>query len=289
MKLVNSQLLELSEIAIKASKEAGELIQSFVSKNVEVLKKASGTSEASQVVTKVDLLSQETILNYIIPTLEQYDLALLTEESEDDGSRLIKDYFWCIDPLDGTLAFVEGKKGYAVSIALVSREGEPQIGVVYNPSTGNLYHAVIGEGVLKNGEEFFVEKRETNVLNFYSDKSFLKYSKFEQVLDSLSKMTQKRVEVIQEGGAVMNAIWTLEDGSACYFKFPKKEDGGGSLWDYAATVCVYNELGLSLSDVWGRQLQLNKKETTFMNRSGVVFTVDERLYKQVLMLSNDYC
>lgn len=289
MKLVNSQLLELSEIAIKASKEAGELIQSFFSKNVEVLKKASGTSEASQVVTKVDLLSQETILNYITPTLERYDLALLTEESEDDGSRLIKDYFWCIDPLDGTLAFIEGKKGYAVSIALVSKEGVPQIGVVYNPSTGNLYYAVIGEGVLKNGEEFFVDKRETNVLNFYSDRSFLKYSKFEQVLDSLSKMTQKRVEVIQEGGAVMNAIWTLEDSSACYFKFPKKEDGGGSLWDYAATVCVYNELGLSPSDVWGRQLQLNKKETTFMNRSGVVFTVDERLYKEVLMLSNDYC
>ena len=54
---------------------------------------------------------------------ERYDLALLTEELEDDGSRHVKDYFWCIDPIDGTLPFTQKKPGYGVSIALVARDG----------------------------------------------------------------------------------------------------------------------------------------------------------------------
>ena len=50
---------------------------------------------------------------------------VLTEETEDDGGRLRADYFWCVDPLDGTLPFIEGRPGSAVSIALIARDGTP--------------------------------------------------------------------------------------------------------------------------------------------------------------------
>ena len=50
-------------------------------------------------------------------SLRDYALALLTEESADDGSQFCQDYFWCIDPLDGTLPFIRGLPGYAVSIS----------------------------------------------------------------------------------------------------------------------------------------------------------------------------
>ncbi len=39
--------------------------------------------------------------------------------------------------MDGTLAFINGHPGFAVSIALVAQDGTPQIGVVYDPSTNN--------------------------------------------------------------------------------------------------------------------------------------------------------
>ena len=54
---------------------------------------------------------------------QKYDFGILTEETPDNGSRLVKDYFWCVDPLDGTLPFTEGTPGYSVSIALVSKSG----------------------------------------------------------------------------------------------------------------------------------------------------------------------
>ena len=55
-----------------------------------------------------------------------YDLALLTEESEDDRSCFEKDYFWCIDPLDGTLPFTRNEAGYSVSIGLVAEMVRPE-------------------------------------------------------------------------------------------------------------------------------------------------------------------
>ena len=83
------------------------MIQKHAGYEIVVKNKPSGSSRASQIVTEVDLMSQEMILKHIHPTCEEYDLGLLIEESNDDLSRFEKDYFWCIDPLDGTLPFVE--------------------------------------------------------------------------------------------------------------------------------------------------------------------------------------
>ena len=45
------------------------------------------------------------------------------------------------------------------------------------------------------------------------------------------------------GGAVLNACQVLEHPPALYFKRPKKQPGGGSLWDFAATACLFEEAG----------------------------------------------
>ena len=135
MQLNQTALGRLAGIATKAAREAGTLIAHTNGREVAVQHKAGGESLASQVVTEVDERSQAIILKHLRPTCAAYDLALLSEELPDDGSRLEKDAFWCIDPLDGTLPFTEGIPGYAVSIALVARDGTPLIGVVTDPIT----------------------------------------------------------------------------------------------------------------------------------------------------------
>ena len=122
MLLDKKQLLQLTDVAVDAAKEAGLFISEASKKPVSVERKSGGDTEASQVVTEVDRQAQEIILSNLNQSNEEYDLGLLTEESEDDSSRVSKDYFWCIDPLDGTLSFIESRPGYSVSIALVSKE-----------------------------------------------------------------------------------------------------------------------------------------------------------------------
>ncbi len=72
-------------------------------------------------------------------------------------------------------------------------------------------------------------------------------------------------------GSVLNAIHVLENGPACMIKLPKKENGGGSLWDFAATACIFQELGLPATNFKGGRLDLNRKDGTFMNQEGIFY------------------
>ena len=70
----------------------------------------------------------------------------------------------------------------------------------------------------------------------------------------------------------MNAIWVAEQGPAILVKPPKEPLGGGSLWDYAATACIFSELGLAATDFLGHPLDLNRTKDTFMNERGIVYS-----------------
>ncbi len=48
------------------------------------------------------------------------------------------EYFWLVDPLDGTKEFISGKGEFTVNIALI-KGSEPVMGVVYAPYMGELY------------------------------------------------------------------------------------------------------------------------------------------------------
>lgn len=239
---------KLCAVAIQAAKEAGAFIASRAGSPIAYERKDKGESLAAQVVTEVDRISQEIILRTISPTCKEYDLGMLAEEGEDDLSRFEKDYFWCIDPMDGTLPFIESRVGYAVSIGLVSREGVPMIGVVYDPLEKVLYHAVKGFGVFRNEKVWSVDLE--------SDRNY---------------------QEIDRGGAVMNACWVLENAPACFYKKPKTQVGGGCVWDYAATACLFETMGAWVSDMHGKPLNLNPKESLYMNQKGVMFATSDKI------------
>lgn len=280
MRLCREQLVELRELAIQAAKGAGEVIESRVETEFSIDCKAAGDTRASQVVTEVDRLAQDVILERLGESLERFDLGLLSEEREEDASRFEKDYFWCVDPLDGTLPFIEGRSGYAVSIALVSRSGESVLGVVFDPRGEVIYDAARGAGVRRNGEDFSssLQRGDNSVLTVFADRSLVCDERLTVLRGELERDGRgrgiERVRCVSQAGAALNACWALENGPACYFKFPKKSKGGGSLWDFAATSCLYGELGNVFGDIEGRPLELNRRGSTFLNHRGFCCATD---------------
>ena len=241
MPLTNTQLDELLVIAMEAALAAGKVINSHLGATVTSQLKEGGTSIASKIVTEVDTAAERVILDKILPTLERYQVGLLSEESIDDNSRFERDYFWCIDPLDGTLPFTQNRAGYSTSIALVSRDGKGQLGVVYDPRENNLYSAISGRGAFKNGEE-------------------------------LKIICADAVTIIDgPGGAVMQAIATIEQAPCVFFKRPKEEEGSGCLWDYAATSVIQSEAGGCNGDFSFKPINLNSSESVFMNKHGICY------------------
>jgi len=277
-------LQSLAETAVAAARSAGQIISQSSNQEIEVEHKDGGHSYASQVVTEVDRKAQDAILEILNSASDEYDFALLTEESEDDHSRFQKEYFWCIDPLDGTLPFTKKEPGYSVSIALVAKCGKPQIGVVYDPVHDVLWEAAIGRGVKKNNQPWTMNSN-SDVLNFTYDRSFEKHPERQRVLDELNSYAQAigltKVYATQYGGAVINACHALESAPGCHFKFAKPEEGGGSIWDYAATACLFEQVGASVGDVYGDALDLNRSDSTFMNHRGAVYATDASLASKI--------
>ena len=277
-------LPELTKQAVQAAREAGSVIRSNQNREVDVLRKEGGDTYASQVVTEVDRKAQDAILRILGPSCEEFDLAVLTEESEDDRSRFEKEFFWCIDPMDGTLPFIRKEPGYSVSIALVAKDGSPQIGVVYDPVHDVLWQATKGQGVQRNSGPWTLDSKGEE-LTFTYDRSFSGRPERDRVLQELEDYAHsiglKKLVATQFGGAVINACHALENSPGCHFKFAKPQEGGGSLWDYAATACLYEEAGAVVSDVHGEPLDLNRPDSTFMNHRGAVYATDEELANRI--------
>jgi fructose-1,6-bisphosphatase/inositol monophosphatase family enzyme len=251
--LSKSSLSALVAVAQDAAVAAGRIIYSSRNLPFKIDLKTTGASLASQVVTDIDRKSEACILKILAPSIEQFDLGVLGEESQDTGSRLVKDFFWCIDPLDGTLAFMESKTGYAVSIALVSKSGEPVIGVVYEPDSQTLFSAVVGEGVFKNGSPLAVKKSNSkNQFVLPCDRSFAESDYFSSYVQCIEAWCLKQgfdgLELIHDCGAVVSACRVLESNAGCYFKRPKSKAGGGSIWDFAATACLFREYSALVCD-----------------------------------------
>ncbi len=122
--------------------EAGELVLEYFD-GVRVCK-TSEKGDGSP-VTCADQDAEALIekkLNAILP-----DIPFIGEEGYETGKRPDlnqSDYFWLVDALDGTRAFVKGQGEFTVNIALIHK-GSPVIGAIYAPEKGELYSAFIEE------------------------------------------------------------------------------------------------------------------------------------------------
>jgi myo-inositol-1(or 4)-monophosphatase len=135
---------ELLDIARSIALEAGELAARRRYEGVEV---ADTKSSAVDVVTEADREVERLIRNRLADA--RPDDGILGEEG--GGHSGSSGLTWVVDPIDGTTNYLYGIPHYAVSIAVVEGEPDPQTwvdvaGVVHNPASGELYAAAIGDG-----------------------------------------------------------------------------------------------------------------------------------------------
>ncbi len=111
-------------------------------------------------VTDADFASQKAILNVIQSTFPNHQV--LTEESADAKNlsawRVPTDYWWIIDPLDGTTNFQLGNPNYCVSVA-VAQGQQLLAGAIVDPMRGNVFAAGEGLGATLNEKPIQVSNR----------------------------------------------------------------------------------------------------------------------------------
>lgn len=96
-------------------------------------------------LTKADSAANKIICDGLESLAIQYPI--ISEENKAVPYEVRKEYnyFWLVDPLDGTKEFIKRNGEFTVNIALIEN-GTPVMGVVYAPVLEEMYWAVSGQG-----------------------------------------------------------------------------------------------------------------------------------------------
>lgn len=211
-------------------------------------------------VTVADQLAEELItkaLKAITP-----DVLIVGEEAASEGYRpdlSDQEYFWLVDPLDGTKEFISGSGDYTINIALIHNK-KPVMGVVYAPVHGELY-AACGEGTAVRWMEDSDKERPISVreapnegLTIVSSKSHGKGEKLDNFL-----MNYKIKKQVQRGSSLKMCV--IAAGKAdMYPRF-----GLTCEWDTAAAHAVLNAAGGFITDLQGNELTYGGGDPKFLN------------------------
>ena len=283
MDFTTERLNSLLYPALTAAHLAGERIMKHYGR-IEDIGSKGREQMAGDVVTVADREAQEIILGILSPLDPSIGMVAEEEGQDVDRSRFERDCFWCIDPLDGTLPFIERINGFAVSIALVSREGEPLIGVAYAPALNETYWAIKGGQAFRNGVPLTLGPAEGILRMSIAWPDVAKpeqHALFLEVLDDLKAIDRiKSVEMSLHSGAVVKGCRVCDRPPAVYMSFPRP--GGASIWDFAAIACIVKAAGGWVSDIFGQPMELNRPDSTYMHHRGIIYASDEELAKTII-------
>ena len=134
--------LALLSLATELARAAGGLALSMRA-GVEQLAPKSSPTDA---VTAADQAVERQLVEGI-RAFRPDDGILGEEGAADPGSTGLR---WVIDPIDGTVNYLYGLTGWAVSVG-VELDGEAVAGAVFAPSRGELWQAALGHGATLDG------------------------------------------------------------------------------------------------------------------------------------------
>ena len=142
LRAMNHKVLqEREEVAKAIALKVGKKVLEYFNNRSRLLVQQKGLQDlVTQVDQDVEKEITETLLNHF-PTDTVFG-----EEAGGSPSQIV----WVIDPIDGTTNFIRGNAYYCISIAFVVNQAI-EIGIIYDPSTDELYSAMRGQGAFCNG------------------------------------------------------------------------------------------------------------------------------------------
>ena len=147
------------------------------------------------------------------------------------------EYFWLVDPLDGTKEFVKKNGDFTVNIALIHKD-TPALGVVYASALDVCYWAKQGEGAFKDGQNLPLKaESQRNTYKIVASRSHMSYET-QAFIDAID--TQKEKELISIGSSLKICLVAEGEADICPRLGPTME------WDTGAAHAIINESGKKL-------------------------------------------
>ncbi|MHC5083132.1 MAG: inositol monophosphatase family protein [Planctomycetota bacterium] len=239
MSIPHTELSQLLETAVVAARLAGQ-------RAMEELKYArKSVKNGNELVTQADPICQKIIMDRIRETYPEH--GFIAEEG-DSGSllsippRMGPAIWWVIDPIDGTNNFANGMLNFCVSIAAML-DGEPVVGVIFEPSTDSMFTAAVDMDAQLNGSKITVNEDEISKFASFGVDSHA-HPETDAGVQKMMSLTRFRCL----GTTAMHLAY-VGRGSLIGMV-----TASAKLWDIAAGVIIIQQAGGIVTDVKGNKL-----------------------------------
>ncbi|MDD3764804.1 MAG: inositol monophosphatase family protein [Nevskiales bacterium] len=218
----------LVNIAVMAARAAGN----FIMRNFDRADQLAVERKArNDFVTMVDRGAESEIIRTVHKAYP--DHAILAEES---GARGQSDVTWIIDPLDGTTNFLHRIPHFAVSIG-IQVKGRLEHGVIYAPSTQDLYVATRGAGALLNNRRIRVSSCRELSSALIGTGVPLREEYLDRYLPLLRNVAEQTAGVRRAGAAALDLAYVASGRLEGFWEFNLQP------WDMAAGMVLVQEAG----------------------------------------------
>lgn len=251
-------------------RSAGDLVLGAFGERVTSSKK----QDRGQIVTAVDLASEERIIQHIA---KKYPESSILAEESGYVLRNPEDV-WVIDPIDGTSNFANGIPWFGIMVAHVVR-GESVASGIFLPVSNEIYVAEKEKGAYKNGKRMrvFMQKSLSEVLIAYgtdgSERSYSYAAKgrlYEALIPKVLNLrcTNSAVDYAYAAEGKLGGLINLEN----------------RIWDIAPVIPIATEAGCLVSDIEGGILDLRIDKGT-ATKNFTLLLSSEPLYAELLRIS----
>jgi len=249
-------------LAIRAAINAGkEILEIYKSEDFEIKLKSDDSP-----LTIADQKAHNTIEGI----LKETNIPILSEEGKDISfdERQKWEYYWLVDPLDGTKEFIKRNGEFTVNIALI-KEDTPVLGVIYVPVTKDLYFSYEGIGAFK-AINVDSETDLNNLIQFSFKLPFFTETDKYTVVGSRSHMNKKTEEFISDLKTKHGELGFISKGSS--LKICMVAEGIADIyprfaptmeWDTAAGHAIAIGAGCSVT-------QVDKKTPVIYNKEDLL-------------------
>jgi len=241
-KAIPSSLQDIENLAAKLceiARAAGSAELEVYQKNVKVMFKVDEYGWTSP-LTEADKKATEIICSMLHDFDENIPIVVEEKDMEEYEKRKDYEFFWCVDPLDGTKEFLKQNGQFTVNIGLIHKN-TPVFGVVYVPTSDTIYWG----GTLGNYGSWKLTSKEGKPKNIQSA-TFSRTDENLNIVASLSHSNQATKDFINQFnnpkvksmGSSLKLLLVAEGEAHCYPRLAPTSE-----WDTAAAHAIVNAAG----------------------------------------------
>lgn len=200
-------------------------------------------------VTQVDM----NVQNYLQKELKKvYPDILFMSEEKDNSDVDFSGHVWILDPVDGTTNLIHDFHGSSISLGL-SYNCEIIMGVIYIPTSDELFYAEKGKGAFLDGERIYCStERDFGKALIGIGSSPYKKEWADLNFDTFKKIFKDASDVRRIGSAAIELAYVASGRMDAYI------EASLNAWDYSAGKLIVEEAGGKVVSFDGEDLEIPK-------------------------------